>query len=63
MKQREFIQDIYAIVRNYDGDGNGLSGESYEEVVELLKAEYPALFKAYEMLGKRGNKDVCGFDY
>ena len=49
MKQREFIQDIYAIVRNYDGDGNGLSGETYEEVVELLKAEYPTLFKAYEM--------------
>jgi hypothetical protein len=57
MKQREFIQDIYAIVRNYDGDGNGLSGETHEEVVELLKADYPALFKAYEMLGKEKDND------
>ena len=49
MKQKEFIRDIYAIVGDYDGDGNGLSGETYKEVVELLKAEYPTLFKAYEM--------------
>ena len=49
MKQKEFIRDVYAIVVDYDEDGNGLSGVSYEEVVELLKAEYPTLFKAYEM--------------
>ena len=52
MKQKEFIQDIYAIVGDCDGDGNGLCGESYEEVVSLLKTEYPALFEAYEMLEK-----------
>lgn len=57
MKQKEFIRDIYAIVGDYDGDGNGLSGESYEEVVELLKAKYPALFKAYKMLGKEKDND------
>ena len=48
--QTDFIKDIFAITADCDGDGNGLSGESNEEVVNLLKAEYPALFKAYELL-------------
>ena len=49
--QIDFIEDIFSITVNYDGDGNGLIGESIEEVVDLLKAEYPALFKAYKLLG------------
>lgn len=48
--QADFIKDIFAITADCDGDGNGLSGESNEEVINLLKAEYPALFKAYELL-------------
>ena len=48
--QADFIKDIFAITEDYDGDGNGLSGESYEEVINLLKTKYPALFKAYELL-------------
>lgn len=48
--QADFIKDIFAITVNYDGDGNGLSGDSNEEVINLLRTEYPALFKAYELL-------------
>lgn len=50
MKCIDFIEDLFTITENYDGDGNGLCGESYEEVVEMLKKEYPALFEGYEML-------------
>ena len=50
MKCKEFIKDLFMLTANYDGDGNGLYGESHEEVVAILQNEYPALFKAYEML-------------
>ena len=50
MKRTDFIKDLFAITENYDGDGNGLCGESYEEVVEMLKKDYPALFEAYNLL-------------
>ena len=50
MKRIDFIEDLFAITGNYDGDGNGLCGDSYEEVVCILEKEYPALFKAYKML-------------
>lgn len=48
--QADFIEDIFSITADYDGDGNGLSGESIKEVIDLLKAKYPTLFKAYELL-------------
>lgn len=50
MKRIDFIEDLFAITENYDGDGNGLCGESYEEVIEMLKKDYPALFEAYSLL-------------
>lgn len=46
----DFIIDLLALTSDYDGDGNGLCGESFEEVVSLLKNEYPALFEGYKML-------------
>ena len=49
-KCNDFIQDLFTLTANYDGDGNGLCGESYEEVVSILKDEYPALFEGYKML-------------
>lgn len=49
-KCSDFIQELFTLTSNYDGDGNGLCGESYEEVVEILKEEYPILFESYEML-------------
>ena len=51
--QADFIKDIFAITADYDGDGNGLLCESDEEVINLLKAKYPALFKAYELLKEK----------
>lgn len=53
--QADFIKELFSITEDYDGDGNGLSGESYEEVINLLKTEYPALFKAYELLRGKEN--------
>ena len=50
MKCIDFIEDLIAITENYDGDGNGLCCESYEEVVEILKKDYPALFEVYNLL-------------
>ena len=50
MKRIDFIKDLFAITENYDSDGNGLCGESYEEVVEMLKKDYSALFEAYNLL-------------
>lgn len=50
MKCADFIQELFALTSDYDGDGNGLYGESYEEVVNILKNEYPALFEAYNRL-------------
>ena len=49
----DFIQDLFVLTSDYDGDGNGLCGESYEEVVSILEKEYPALFEAYKMLKER----------
>lgn len=46
----DFIEELFTLTSNYDGDGNGLYGESYEEVVSILKNEYPVLFEAYKML-------------
>lgn len=54
--QADFIKELFSITEDYDGDGNGLSGESYEEVINLLKAEYPTLFKAYELLKGENKK-------
>jgi hypothetical protein len=54
--QADFIKDIFAITADYDGDGNGLFGESDEEVINLLKTEYPALFRAYELLKGENKK-------
>ena len=48
----DFIEDLFTLTSDYDGDGNGLCGESFEEVVSLLEKEYPALFEAYKMLKK-----------
>lgn len=50
MKRIDFIEDLFTLTANYDGDGNGLCGDSYEEVVGILEKEYPALFEAYKML-------------
>ena len=50
MKCADFIQELFALTSDYDGDGNGLYGESYEEVVNILKKEYPVLFESYKML-------------
>lgn len=50
MKCNDFIQELFMLTADYDGDGNGLYGESYEEVVEILKKDYPTLFEGYEML-------------
>jgi hypothetical protein len=46
----DFIQELFALTSDYDGDGNGLCGESYEEVVNILKKDYPTLFESYKML-------------
>ena len=50
----DFIQDLFVLTSDYDGDGNGLCGESFEEVVSLLKNEYSALFEGYKMLKEVG---------
>lgn len=50
MKRIDFIQELFVLTSDYDGDGNGMCGESYEEVVNILKKEYPALFEAYNRL-------------
>ena len=55
----DFIIDLLALTSDYDGDGNGLCGESFEEVVSILEKEYPALFEAYKMLKERDVNAVC----
>lgn len=50
MKRIDFIKNLFTLTENYDGDENGLCGESYEEVVDIIKREYPALFEAYNMM-------------
>ena len=49
----DFIEELFTLTANYDGDGNGLCGESFEEVVSILEKEYPTLFEAYKMLKER----------
>ena len=49
-KCADFIRELFALTENYDGDGNGLCGESYQEVIEMLEKEYPTLFEGYKML-------------
>ena len=46
----DFIEELFMLTSDYDGDGNGLCGESYEEVVNILEKKYPALFESYKML-------------
>ena len=53
MKCSDFIQELFVLTSDYDGDGNGMCGESYEEVVNILKNEYPALFEAYNRLEEK----------
>lgn len=50
MKYVNFIEELITLTSNFDGDGNGLCGESYEEVINILKKEYPILFESYKML-------------
>jgi hypothetical protein len=50
MKCADFIQELFTLTATCDGDGNGLCGESYEEVVAMLQNEYPTLFEGYKML-------------
>ena len=60
MKCVDFIQELFTLTATYDGDGNGLCGESYEEVVAMLQNEYPALFEGYKMLkGAEENGKMC----
>ena len=54
----KFIQDILSLSANYDSDGNGMCGDSYEEVVSILKKDYPTLFEAYKMLKEDKNYEV-----
>ena len=53
MKCIDFIEELFTLTADYDWDGNGLCAESYEEVVSILKNEYPVLFEAYKMLKER----------
>ena len=53
-KSIDFIEELFALTANYDGDGNGLCGYSYEEVIEILEKECPILFESYKML--KGDK-------
>lgn len=53
-KSINFIEELFALTANYDGDGNGFCGYSYEEVIEILEKEYPILFESYKML--KGDK-------
>lgn len=56
MKYDNFIQELFTLTANYDGDGNGLCGDTHEEVVEILKKEYSTLFEIYKMLGGEQEK-------
>ena len=59
VKSADFIQDLLALASDYDGDGNGLCWESYEEVANILKDKYPALFEGYKMLKEVEENAVC----
>lgn len=55
----DFIQELFTLTSDFDGDGNGLCGESYEEVVNILKNEYPILFESYKMLKEVEKNALC----
>lgn len=55
----DFIQELFTLTSDFDGDGNGLCGESYEEVVNILKNEYPILFESYKMLKEVEENALC----
>ena len=55
----DFIRDLFMLTSDYDGDGNGLCGESYEEVVNILEKKYPALFESYKMLKEVEENALC----
>lgn len=57
MKCVDFIEELFTLTCDYDGDNNGLYGESHEEVISLLKNVYPALFEAYKMLKEVDEND------
>jgi hypothetical protein len=50
LKCINFIEELFTLTSNFDGDGNGLCGESYGEVINMLEKEYPILFEGYKML-------------
>lgn len=58
MKCFDFIQELIALTAEYDGDGNGMCGESYEEVVNILRKEYPTLFEGYKKLKGAKNYEI-----
>lgn len=60
MKCDDFIQELFILTANYDGDGNGLYGESYEEVVAMLQNEYQTLFEGYKMLKGAEENEMLG---
>ena len=49
-RQIAFIDEIIGITEDYDGDGNGMAGDSYEGIVKVLQKEYPTLFEIYKAL-------------
>ena len=49
-QQIAFIDEIIGITEDYDGDGSGMRGESYEGVVKVLQKDYPILFEIYKIL-------------
>ena len=55
----DFIEELFTLTSDYDGDGNGLCGESFEEVVSILEKEYPALFEGYKMLKEVEENALC----
>jgi hypothetical protein len=59
MKCVDFIQELITLTVICDGDGDGLYGESYEEMVAMLQNEYPALFEGYKMLKGAEENEVC----
>ena len=59
-KCTNFIQELFVLTSNYDGDGNGLYGESHEEVVNILEKEYPILFELYKMLKEMEENKITG---
>ena len=43
MKRIDFIQELFVLTSDYDGDGNGMCGESYEEVVNMTNGAKPVV--------------------